>query len=410
MWELDYKESWVLKNWCFWTVALEKTLESPLDCKEIKPINPKGYQSWIFIGRTDAEAETPVLWSPDAKNWLTGKDPVAGKDWRQEEKGTPDDEMVGWHHWLDGHEFEQAPEVDDGQGSLVCCSPRGCKELNMTEQLNWFDTTWRYSTTSKGLLPVGNWMGEVRGFNYICDALFKNSSDANMENVNNCWFLEVFSIKHMVRRFDFSSSLDMFSFPSGMFVMSKKESDEMVIGVCCLVTKSCPTLCDPMDCSIPGFPVLHYLLECPRGSYHWVGDVNQPSHPLSPPSPPALNLSVLYKPLFLQVSVWLIKQRILLVTHRRVRAYGVHSWSDGYGKTKGLSSSCLMALPFLGIALILTVQDGAWLSITSCCSYFFDQNLVTWVHLAVKETEKCCLYSTQPCIVATKIRISILIE
>ena len=307
MWELDYKESWVLKNWCFWTVALEKTLESPLDCKEIKPINPKGYQSWIFIGRTDAEAETPVLWPPDAKNWLTGKDPVAGKDWRQEEKGMTDDEMVGWHHWLDGHEFEQAPEVDDGQGSLACCSPRGCKELNMTDQLNWFDTTWRYSTTSKGLLPVGNWMGEVRGFNYICDALFKNSSDANMENVNNCWFLEVFSIKHMVRRFDFSSSLDMFSFPSGMFVMSEKESDEMIIGVCCLVTKSCPTLCDSMDCSIPGFPVLHYLLECPRGSYHWVGDVNQPSHPLSPPSPPALNLSVLYKLLFLRVSVMAYK-------------------------------------------------------------------------------------------------------
>ena len=119
MWELDYKESWSPKNWCFWTVVLEKTFESPLDSKEIQLVHPKGNQSWIFIGRTNAEAETPMLWPPDAKNWLTGKDPDAGKDWRQEEKGTSEDEMVGWHHWLNGHEFEQTPEVGDGQGSLA---------------------------------------------------------------------------------------------------------------------------------------------------------------------------------------------------------------------------------------------------------------------------------------------------
>ena len=113
MWELDYKESWVLKNWCFWTVVLEKMLECPLDCKEIQPVHPKGNQSWIFIGRTDTEAETPILWPPDAKNWLIGKDPDAGKDWGQE-KGTTEDEMVGWHHRLNGHEFEQAPEIGDG--------------------------------------------------------------------------------------------------------------------------------------------------------------------------------------------------------------------------------------------------------------------------------------------------------
>ena len=106
MWELDYKESWVPKNWCFWTVVLEKTLESLLDCKENQPVHPKGDQSWVFFGRTDAEAETPILWPPDAKNWLIGKDPGAGKDWRQEEKGMTEDEIVGWHHWLDGHEFE----------------------------------------------------------------------------------------------------------------------------------------------------------------------------------------------------------------------------------------------------------------------------------------------------------------
>ena len=114
MWELDYKENWVLKKWCFWTVVLEKTLESPLDCKEVQPVHPKGYQSWVFTGRTDAEAETPILWPPDAKNWLIGKRPW---NWeRQEEKGIKEDEMVGWHHRLDGHEFDQAPGVGDGTG------------------------------------------------------------------------------------------------------------------------------------------------------------------------------------------------------------------------------------------------------------------------------------------------------
>ena len=106
MWEMDHKEGWVLKNWCFWTVVLEKTLESPLDCKEIQPVRLKGNHSWIFIGGTDVEAETPILWPPDAKKWLIRKDPNARKDWRREEKGTIEDEMVGWHHRLDGHEFE----------------------------------------------------------------------------------------------------------------------------------------------------------------------------------------------------------------------------------------------------------------------------------------------------------------
>ena len=117
MWELDYNESWVPKNWCCWTVVLEKTLESPFVCKENKRVNPKGNQSWIFIGKTDAESETPIRWPPDVKNWLIGKDPDSGKDWRQEEKVMTEDEMVGWHHQLLGHEFEQAPGVGDGQGS-----------------------------------------------------------------------------------------------------------------------------------------------------------------------------------------------------------------------------------------------------------------------------------------------------
>ena len=139
MWELDYKQSWAPKNWCFWTAVLEKALESPLDCKEIQPVNPKGNQSWIFIGRTDAEAETPILRPPDTKNWLTGKDLDTGKDWMQEEKGPTEDEMLGWHHRLNGHKFEQAPGVDDGQGGLVCCSPWGHKEYSITERLYWLN-------------------------------------------------------------------------------------------------------------------------------------------------------------------------------------------------------------------------------------------------------------------------------
>ena len=136
IWELVYKESWALKNWCFWTVVLEKILESPLDCKEIKPVNLKGNQSWIFIVRTDTEAEPPILWLPDGKSWLTGKDHDAGKDWRQEEKRITEDEMVGWHHQLKGHEFEQALRDGEWQGTLAFCSPQVRKESEATELLN----------------------------------------------------------------------------------------------------------------------------------------------------------------------------------------------------------------------------------------------------------------------------------
>ena len=136
MWKLGNKKGWVPNNWCLWTVVLEKTLESPLDCKETKPVYPKGYQSWVFIGRTDAEAEALILWPPDAKSRLIGKDSDAGKDWRQEEKGMTEDEMVGWHHWLSGHEFEQSLGDDEEQGGLVCCSPCGHKESDTTEWLN----------------------------------------------------------------------------------------------------------------------------------------------------------------------------------------------------------------------------------------------------------------------------------
>ena len=137
MWKLDHKESWVSKNWCFWTAVLEKTLVSSLDCREIQPVHSKGDQSWIFIGRTDAEAETLILWPPDAKNWLIWKDPDTGKDWRQQEKGMTEDEKAGWHYWLDGHEFEQLLGIGDGQGGLVCGSPWGPKESDTTQWLKW---------------------------------------------------------------------------------------------------------------------------------------------------------------------------------------------------------------------------------------------------------------------------------
>ena len=133
MWELDHKEGWVPKNWCFQTVVLEKTLQNPLDCKEIKPVNPKGNQPWIFIGMTDTETEAPMLWPLDVKSWLIGKGPDAVKDWRQEEKGTTEDETVGWHHQLSGHEFEQALGDGEGQGSPACCSPWDCKESDNRE-------------------------------------------------------------------------------------------------------------------------------------------------------------------------------------------------------------------------------------------------------------------------------------
>ena len=141
MWELDCEEGWVLKNWCFWTMVLKKTLESPLDCKEIQLVHSEGDQPWDFFGRDDAEAETPVLWPPHEKSWLIGKDPDAGRGWGQEEKAPTEDEMAEWHHWLDGHEFEWTPGVGDGQGGLACCDSWDHKESDTTERLNW--TEWQ---------------------------------------------------------------------------------------------------------------------------------------------------------------------------------------------------------------------------------------------------------------------------
>ena len=156
MWELDYKESWAPKNWWIWTVGLEKTFESPLDCKEIKPVHPKGNQSWIFIGRTDAKAETPILWPPDAKNWLIGKDPDARKDWRQEEKGATEDEMVGWHHWLDGHEFVQAPESVMDREAWRAAVHGFARSQTWLTQLNWAEPEFRVKILKHHSVETGH--------------------------------------------------------------------------------------------------------------------------------------------------------------------------------------------------------------------------------------------------------------
>ena len=174
MWELDHKEGWEPKDWCFQIMVLEKTLESSLDCKEIKSVNPKGNQPWIFIGKTDAEAEGPILWPLDAKSWLIGKDSDGRKDWGQEEKGVTEDEMVGWHHQLNGHEFEQTPGDSEVQERLACCSPWCCKESNTTEQqpisgaLSFVKCRWVYWCE-------GNWKN--------CQWLEKNVIEQNKETL-----------------------------------------------------------------------------------------------------------------------------------------------------------------------------------------------------------------------------------
>ena len=148
IWELDCEETWAPKNWCFPTVVLEKTLESPLDCKEIQLVHSKGDQSWVFIGRTDAKAETPIIWPPHAKSWLIGKDPDAERDWGQEENGMTEDEMAGWHHWLDVHEFGWTPGVGGGQGGLMWCDSWGHKESDTTERLNCAELIWWFNSAS----------------------------------------------------------------------------------------------------------------------------------------------------------------------------------------------------------------------------------------------------------------------
>ena len=198
MWELDCEEGWALKNWCFWTVVLEKTLESPVDCKEMQPVHSEGDQPWDFFGGNDAKAETPVFWPPHVKSWLTGKDSDAGRDWEQEEKVTPEDEMAGWHHWLDGLESEWTPGVGDGLGGLACCDSWGRKESDTTERLNWLtDCSYHrrhsgkesaYDTGDVGLISgSGRSPGEGNGNPLQCSCL-ENSID------RGAWWATVYGV------------------------------------------------------------------------------------------------------------------------------------------------------------------------------------------------------------------------
>ena len=219
--ELDYKESWAPKNWCFGTVVLEKTLESPLDCKEIQPAHPKGNESWIFFGRTDAETETPILWPPDMKNWLLGKYPDARKHWTQEVKETTEDEMVGWHHQLDGHEFEQALGVGDVQREAWHVTVHGVEDT--TEWLNWTE---------------------------------RNQDDLRFSK-------PLYSLCHLLWL---------------RWVITGDFEHESNIVTCCSTAQPCLTLCNPMDWSTPGFVVLQCLLEFVQTHVHWVGDAIKSSH------------------------------------------------------------------------------------------------------------------------------------
>ena len=190
MWELDCEEGWVTKNWCFWTMVLEKTLESPLDCKEIQPVHSEGDQSWVFIGRNDTKAETPILWPPHAKSWLIGKDFEAERDWGQEEKGMTEDEMAGWHHRLNGPESEWTPGVGNGQGSLACCSSWGRKESDTTERLNWTESlrsaelscsTYSFTYFSPAFLRY-NWfmtLCQLKGYNVFIWYIYESQNDCH---------------------------------------------------------------------------------------------------------------------------------------------------------------------------------------------------------------------------------------
>ena len=181
MWELDHKGGWSPKNWCFWAVVLEKALESPLDWKEIQPVHSKGDQSWVFFGKNDAKAETPVLWPPHAKSWLIGKDCDAGRDWGKEEKGTTEDEMARWHHWLDGCESEWTLGVGDGRRGLACCNSCGHKESDMTEWLNWTDD--RHDSYPHGAYSLG------KGAHAL---LFNNHNECDN------WKIAVYFVVHCV--------------------------------------------------------------------------------------------------------------------------------------------------------------------------------------------------------------------
>ena len=258
------------------TVVLEKTLESPLDCKEIQPVHPKGDQSWVFIGRTDVEDETPILWPPAAKSWLICKDPDAGKDWGQEKKGTTEDEMVGWHHRLNGHGSGWTPEVGDGQGGLTCCVYGVAKSL--TGVSYWTELNWRYKQEDIKNLYLQN-QGKSSTDKQWEHRLYKNFNFEILKLKFGILFAGWLLIEHLflTKKCRFSALLKhILQFRSVQFSS---------------VAHSCMTLCDPINCSMPGFPGHHQLPELTQTHVHWVSDAIQPSHPLSYPSPPSPNPS-----------------------------------------------------------------------------------------------------------------------
>ena len=249
------------ENWCFWTVVLEKAIESPLDCKEIQPVHPKGNQSWIFIGRTNVEAETPIFWPPYAKSWLIWKDPDVGKDWGQEKKGMTEDEMVRWHHRLYRHGFGWTPEVGDGQGGLVCCNSWGCKELDMTEWLNWTELIFprdEHSDSCQLTTSPGSDAGKI--FVHVLIWTHENLLGGIYEE-ENCWPIEyVFSSLDYVMPDCSPEWLHQLLLPPALEESGSLFPQPFPPFVCMLSHFSFIWLCDPMDCSPPGSSV-HEILQ-----------------------------------------------------------------------------------------------------------------------------------------------------
>ena len=256
MWELDCEESWVPKNWRFWTVVLEKNLESPLDCKEIQPVHPKGDQSWVFIGRTDVEPETPILWPPHGKSWLMGKDPNAGKDWGQEEKGTTEDEMDGWHHRHNGHGFVWTPGVSDGQEGLACCNSWGRKESDTIERLNW--------TESAPVLCGPTHSGPSHLSSLQCREVVSHPQQQPPLNGWGTPPVVLFPLAH-----HFSST---FLLRSRDHHCPTRVSPQQLRRLLLLLLFSQILLFWPHGLRMPGFPVLHCLLEFAETHEHRLSD------------------------------------------------------------------------------------------------------------------------------------------
>ena len=304
MWDLDNKKGWALKNWwCLRTIVLKKTLESPLDSKEIKSINPKWNQPWIFIGGTDAEAL--ILWPPDVKSWLIGKDPDARKNWRQEEKGTTEDEMVWWYHWLNGHEFEQTLGDGEGQGSLACCSPWVSK--SWTQLSEWTTVGLESLSSSSAKLVHPECLGPICvGQRTLSWMKVYSSGGGNPPPPPYCKILTVRTMQSSFslcwaqkRSYCAISSQPSFQWHhSGSLTLAVSMLKVFVFH--CSVAKLYPTLHSAMDCSLPGFPAPHHLLAFVQVHVHCIGDAIQPFHPLSPSSPSAFNHSQ-HQGLFQQV-------------------------------------------------------------------------------------------------------------